>query len=103
MPCKYRLLAIVVTGCFATACGPLRLDDTPQIRGTLVAVNSKSIGIRHKTGATYYVDVTPDTRIVDSRRPGPAMLCPGRRATVLLAGNRRFVASSITLWSGDCK
>lgn len=102
---KHRLLgaALVVAGCLATACGPIRLDDSPQIRGTVVAVDGKTVGIQHKTGGTYYVEVTPDTRIVDSRQPANARLCPGQRATVFLAGNRRFIASSITLWSGECK
>jgi hypothetical protein len=79
------------------------LDDTRRILGTLVAVGGQTIAIKHKTGGTYYVEVTPDTRIVDSRRQGVPKLCPGQRATVSLSGSRRFVASSITLWGGDCR
>jgi hypothetical protein len=102
---KFRLFALVpiVAGCMLTACGPLRLDDTPQIRGTLVSVDAATVGLRHKAGQTYYVEITRDTRIVNSRHPGNVTLCPGQRATVFLAGARRFTASSITLWSGDCK
>lgn len=101
----HRLLgaAVVMAGSLATACGPIRLDDTPQIRGTVVAVDGKTVSIKHKTGGTYSVEVTPDTRIVNSSQPGNAKLCPGQRATVLLAGHRRFIASSIMLWSGECK
>ena len=102
---KHRLLGatLVVAGCLASACAPLRLDDSPQIRGTVVTVDGGTVGIKHKTGGTYYVEVTPDTRIVDSRQPGNAKLCPGQRATVFLTGTRRFIASSITLWSGECQ
>jgi hypothetical protein len=95
---------LVVAACVAiTACGPIRLDDRPQIRGTLVSVDGRAVGIRHKTGRTYQVDVTPETRIVNRRRPGDIALCPGQRATVVLVGSRRFTASSITLWSSQCK
>ena len=100
-----RLALLVATSACAvtvTACAPLRLDDAPQIRGTLVTVERSGVDIRHKTGRTYRVEVTPDTKIVNSSRPGDTTLCPGQRATVFLVGPRRFTASSITLWSGRC-
>jgi hypothetical protein len=105
MTCKHQFLAVAVAvaASFAAACGPLRLDDTRQIVGTLVTVDGQTIGIKHKTGGTYYVEVTPETRIVDSGRQGTPTLCRGQRATVVLTGQRRFVASSITLWGGDCR
>ena len=87
----------------ATNCAPFRLDERPQIRGTLVTVDGGTVGLRHKTGRTYRIEVTPDTRVVNSRQPGDVRLCPGQRATVFLAGTSRFTASSITLWSGRCK
>lgn len=96
--------ALLATGCItATTCAPLRVDERPQIRGTFVTVDGSTVGLRHKTGRTYRIEVTPDTRIVNSRQPGDVMLCPGQRATVFLAGTSRFTASSITLWSGRCK
>jgi hypothetical protein len=84
-------------------CAPLRLDDTPRIRGTLVAVEPGAVDVKHKTGRTYHVEVTPDTRIVNSSPTGDATLCAGRRATVSLVAPRRFTESSITLWSGRCR
>lgn len=105
-PFDRRLALLLATSACAftvTACAPLRLDDQPQIRGTLVTVERSGVGIKHKTGRTYRVEVTPETRIVNSTRPGDTTLCPGQRATVFLAGPRRFTASSITLWSGRCR
>jgi hypothetical protein len=96
------IVLLAVSG-LASACGPLRLDDTPQIKGTVVAIDGDTIGVKHKTGGTYYLQVTPETTIVNRRQPGTTRLCAGQRATVLLGGPRRFTASSITLWSGDCK
>jgi hypothetical protein len=97
------LAAVVACCCLLASCGPLRLDDRPHIRGTFVSVDAKTIGVRHKTGRTYYVELTADTRIVNTRQPGTLTLCPGQRATVFLSATRRFSARSITLWSGDCR
>ena len=96
--------ALVITaGLAAASCGPLRLDATPQIRGTLVTVDDRMLGIKHKTGRTYHVEMSPETTIVNRVEPGNVALCPGQRATVFLAGPQRFSASSITLWSGRCR
>ena len=96
--------ALVAAACLTvSACGPLRLDAAPQIRGTLLTVDGRTVGIRHKTGMTYHVEVTRETRIVNSKRPGHLSLCPGQRATVFLVEPRRFTASSITVWSDGCR
>jgi hypothetical protein len=83
-------------------CGGIAIEDSPHIRGTLVAVDGGRIVIRHKTGQTHEVDVTAQTRIVNARVPGDRTLCAGQKATVFISGQRRFTASSITLWSGRC-
>ena len=96
--------AFVAAACIATVgCGPLWLDERPQIRGTLETVDGSSVGIRHKTGRTYQVEVTSETRIVNRRQSGNVTLCPGQRATVFLAESQRFTATSITLWGGRCR
>jgi hypothetical protein len=95
--------ALVAAACTTvSACGPLRLDATPQIRGTLVTVDGSTVGIRHKTGRTYHVEVTRETLIVNRTRPRDISLCPGQSATVFLVEPRQFTASSITLWSDRC-
>ena len=86
-----------------TACGPIRLDGRPQIRGRLVGVDVSSVAITHKTGRTYRVEVTPDTTIVNATRRDGVRLCAGQRATVYLVDARRFTASSITLWDARCQ
>lgn len=94
------ILAVTVN----TACGPLRLDDRPQIRGTVMTVDGHTLTIKHKTGRTYQVAVTPDTRVVIQGQASNGRLCPGQRATVFLAdAPGRFTASSITLWSDRCQ
>ena len=84
------------------ACGPLRLDGRPHIRGTLVSAETNSVAIQHRTGRTYRVEVTPDTRVVNTKRREDARLCAGRRATVYLVDAGRFTASSIVLGAGRC-
>ena len=106
MSIEHRSLgaALVAAVCLTvSACGPLRLDTTPQIRGTVVTVDQGTVGIKHKTGRIYHVEVTRQTRIVNSTRSGDISLCPGQRATVFLVGRRQFTASSITLWSDRCR
>jgi len=96
--------ALIIAACLAGgACGPLRLDSRPAIRGTLATVHAQAIGIRHKTGRTYRVDLTRDTRIIHHTSPGDLTLCPGQRVTVLLASRAPFTASSVTVWSGGCR
>jgi hypothetical protein len=97
-----RDTVLAVAICLVSACGPLRLDDTHQIRGTVVSLDGRTLGIRHKTGGTYYVQVTPGTRIVHNTPSVGSRVCPGQRATVILERTRRFTASAITLWGGDC-
>jgi hypothetical protein len=96
-------VVVLACCCLLASCGPLRLDDRPHIRGTFVSVDATTVGVRHKTGRTYQVELTADTRIVNTRQPGNVTLCPGQRATVFLSATRHFSARSITLWSGDCK
>jgi hypothetical protein len=86
----------------AAACGPVRLDDRAQIRGTVIAVDRSTVGIRHKTGGTYRIELTPRTRIVDNRHGAGGGLCPGLRATVFLHGPERFTASEVHVWGGRC-
>ena len=102
---QHRLFAasIAVSSFLGAACGPLRLDDRPQIYGRVVSVEADTVGVKHKTGGTYYVDVTPDTKVTNKLQPGSRTLCPGQRATVFLARDARLTASSITLWSGKCR
>ena len=95
---------LIVAACaVGAACGPLRADGMPHIRGTVVNVDGRAVAIKHKTGRTYEIAVTRDTRIVDKRQPRDGRVCPGQRATVFLAAPGRFTASSITLWSGRCQ
>jgi hypothetical protein len=97
------LAVATIAACLAAeACGPLRLDSRPEILGTVTAVQAQSLDIRHKTGRTYRVELTRETRIIHDQRPGDVTLCPGQRATVLLAGRAQFTASAVTIWSGRC-
>ena len=74
-------------------CGPLRLDNTAQIRGSLVSVRDSTLSIRHKTGRTYHVAVTPDTRLrQDDETVTIGDLCPGMRAIVTLSDDRARAA-----------
>ena len=85
-------------------CGPLRLDNTPGIRGTLVGVHESKLSIRHKTGRTYDVVVTPDTRIRRQDVPvAVADLCPGLRAHVRLAKADRAEAAEVEVYGRDCR
>ena len=98
------LAPAVIAACLAGgACGPLRLDSRPEIRGTVAAVQARAVDIRHKTGRTYRVELTPETRIIHDRRPGDQTLCPGQRASVLLVGRAQFTAAAVTVWSGRCR
>lgn len=91
--------ALLATAALTTAaCGPIRLDGRPHILGRLVTVDAGSVAIKHKTGRTYRVEVTPDTRIVNAKRPEDVRMCAGQRATVYLLDERRLTAASITLW-----
>ena len=97
------LAAAAIAACLTTGgCGPLRLDSRSAIRGTVAAVEARAVDIRHKTGRTYRVELTRETRIINDQRPGDPTLCPGQRATVLLVGRAQFTASSVTVWSGRC-
>jgi hypothetical protein len=79
------------------------LDERAHILGRLVSVDTASIAVKHKTGSTYRVEVTPETKIVNVQRPQSVTLCAGQRATVYLVDSRRLAASSITLWDGRCR
>ena len=106
MAFKYAIAGtlFIVTAAVNTACGPLRLDHRPHIRGTVMTVDGHTLTIKHKTGRTYEVGITPDTRVVSQQQAGDARLCPGQHATVFLADvPGRFTASSITLWSDRCQ
>ena len=96
--------AAALAACFsAAACGPLRLDGRPSIRGTVVAVQQDAIAIKHKTGRTYRVGLSHDTRVVDSRGSVEVALCPGVRATVYLTAPRTFVASEVNVHGDRCR
>lgn len=98
------LVAAMIAACLAGgACGPLRFDSRPEIRGAVTAVHAQAVDIRHKTGRTYRVALTRDTRIIHNKRPADLTLCPGLRATVLLVSRTQFTASSVTVWSGRCR
>ena len=104
MTTRTSLTGALVAACLtATACGPLRLDATPEVRGTIVAVSAESVQVRHKTGGIYRVALTRDTQIIQNSRIVELTLCPGLRATVRLVGRVQFTASSVTVWSGRCR
>jgi hypothetical protein len=104
MTLRASLEAVLIAACLvSTACGPLRLDGRPEIRGTVVAVHARAVDIRHKTGGIYRIELTRDTRIVANNRPADLTLCPGLRATVQLVGRAQFTASSVTVWNGRCR
>ena len=97
------LAAAVIAACLAGgACGPLRLDSRPEIRGTVASVQPRAVDIRHKTGQIYRIELTRETRIIHDQRAGDLTLCPGQRVTVLLVGRAEFTASAVTIWSGRC-
>jgi hypothetical protein len=95
------LVVLAITGAIS-GCGPIRLDDRPQIRGTLVATGERWVAIRHKTGQVYNVELTRQTRIVNQGAAGRETLCAGQRATVFLTGPGQYTASAVTIWSGQC-
>jgi hypothetical protein len=88
----------------AAGCGPLRLDDTPQVRGSLVAVRESVLSVRHKTGRTYDIVVTPHTSL--RRHEAPVTLddlCPGMRAIVTLSETDRGKASAVVVSGPECR
>ena len=95
--------AIAAAACLSAACGPLRLDGRPGIRGTVVAVQQDAIAIKHKTGRTYRVELSRDTRIVHTSGSREARLCPGVRATVYLTASRTFTASEVKVFGDRCR
>ena len=101
---RASLTAAFVAACLTgTACGPLRLDATPEVRGTIVAVSAESVQVRHKSGGIFQVALTRDTQIIQNSRIVDRTLCPGLRTTVRLVGRAQFTASSVTVWSGRCR
>ena len=93
-------LAMAMVG----GCGPLRLDNTPQIRGSLVSVRESVVSIRHKTGRTYDVAVTADTRLRRGNEPLTMVdLCPGMRAIVTLSAADRARASEVVVSGRECR
>ena len=99
----FGVASIAAAAVLTSGCGPLRLDGTPHIRGMVTAVGGTTVAIKHKTGRTYRVEVTPETKIVNSRQPGDTRLCPGQRSTVFLVSPQRLTAASVTVWSGGCE
>lgn len=98
-----RLAVLVVGAAALWSCAPIRVDDRPQIRGRLVAVSPGSLGIRHKTGPTYTVEIASDTRIINARRQaGEKDLCPGQRALVILSRSDRSRATEVYVSGGRC-
>jgi hypothetical protein len=95
--------ALVAASLSSAACALLRLDATPHIRGTLVAVHAHAVDIRHKTGRIHRIELTRETRIIRNDQRVDMTLCPGLRTTVRLVGPARFTASSVTIWSGRCR
>jgi hypothetical protein len=99
----FGVASVAVAAVLTCGCGPLRLDSTPHIRGMVTAVAGTTVAIKHKTGRTYRVEVTPETKVINSRHPGVTRLCPGQRSTVFLVSPQRLTAASITVWSGGCE
>ena len=99
----HRAVAILSIASVSSGCGPIRLDNRPQIRGTIAAASDKWLSIRHKTGQVYHVELTQQTRIVNQGAPGPETPCAGQRATVFLVGPGHFIASAVTIWGGQCR
>lgn len=101
---RASLAAVLAGACLgAAACGPLRLDSRPEIRGTLVKVHDQAVDLRHKTGGVYRIGITRETRIVQQDGTDDRRLCPGLRTSVRLADRAQFTASSVTVWSGRCR
>ena len=99
----HRALAILSIAGMFSGCGPIRLDDRPQIRGTIANAGDQWLSIRHKTGHVYDVELTRQTRIRNEGAPGQETLCEGQRATVFLVGPGHFIASAVTIWGGQCR
>ena len=99
----HRSLAVLTIAGVISGCGPIRLDDRPQIRGTIAAAGERWLSIRHKTGQVYEVELTRQTRIVNQAVPGRETPCAGQRATVFLIGPGQFTASAVTIWGGQCR
>jgi hypothetical protein len=99
----HRALAVLTIAGAIGGCGPIRLDGSPEIRGTIVATGERSLAIRHKTGQVYDIELTHETRIVNRGAQGRETLCAGQRAAVLLVAPRHFTASSVTIWGGECR
>jgi len=96
--------AVAAAACISAAgCGPLRLDGRRSIRGTVVAVQQDAIAIKHKTGRTYRVEISRDTRIVQKSGSREGALCPGVRATVYLTASRTFTASEVNVSGDRCR
>jgi hypothetical protein len=105
MRSKHAWIVVVLATAWlgSAACAPVRIDTSRHIRGTIVAVRSHAVDIRHKTGPTYEVALTRDTKIVNEERPEDVSLCAGQRATAYLADGEPFTAAQVTVWSGRCR
>ncbi|HET9267863.1 MAG TPA: hypothetical protein VFO31_06850 [Vicinamibacterales bacterium] len=98
-----RALCFALAAVAASACGPLRLDGRPQIHGSVVSVQERTLSIRHKTGYTYDVALTPETRILRSEDTiRVSDLCPGQRAVVILSPSDPAEASEVRISGGPC-
>jgi hypothetical protein len=99
----FRALGAGLAVVMMTGCGPLRLDNTARIRGSVVAVRDSVLSVRHKTGRTYDIRVTPDTRLRRDEEPLTIDdLCPGVRAIVTLSAADRARASEVAISGRQC-
>jgi hypothetical protein len=85
-------------------CGPIRLDATPKVRGRIVGVDGPRLSIHHKTGRTYDVTLTAETRIVRGEDVVDVDdVCPEQRAIVILSRADRTQASEVRIFGKRCR
>jgi hypothetical protein len=98
-----KATCILLTTMALSGCGPLRLDATPEIRGRVAKVHEQRLSIKHKTGPTYDVALTPETRILrDGYAIGVRDLCPGQRAIATLSPANRAQAVEVRIYGARC-
>jgi hypothetical protein len=98
------VMPLLVSAMAVHACGPIRLDATPQVRGSVVGVEPQRLTIRHKTGYTYDVAVTPETRIVQGEDVVDlGDVCTGQRAIVILSEADHTQASEVRVAGKRCR
>jgi len=93
------LFTIAVQGC-----GPIRLDARPKVRGHVDGVEGPRLSIHHKTGRTYNVMLTAETRIFRGEEAvGVDDVCPQQRAIVVLSRADHTQALEVRVSGKRCR